>query len=94
MAKVFTTGTITSLDIDQIIITRTMDENGAEQLRVRANVSVGLVNTADSKEIHTLNIPINLTDKEIGLDKEVAVIRSAVLTEAKIQINDATKPVI
>jgi hypothetical protein len=84
--RTFTTQDITDVDLDQIIITKTKDIDGNPQVRVRANVSVTLVDSLDPLRTSTINLNLNKTIQELSVGPAVNAIRLAVLNSLKSQI--------
>jgi hypothetical protein len=90
--KAYEVQDVADIDFDQITITASKDmETGAVEVRVRANVAVSMINPADPSDLQLYNLPINLTEKELGLGAEIATIRAAVLTQAKIKLSGQIK---
>ncbi len=83
--RTFTTQDITEVNLDQIIITRTVVDNKAS-VRVRANATVTLVDSLDSIRTTTMNVSINNTPQELGIGAELVSIRTAVLNALKDKI--------
>lgn len=78
--RTFTTKDITDVDLDQIIITRSMLD-GKAVIRVRANATVTL-----EPGTSTINISINKTVQELGVGPAMTALRNAVLNALREQI--------
>ena len=85
--RTFITKDIVDTNIEQIIITRTQDEQGNPQIRVRASVAVTLQDNADALRSTTMTLNVNKTIQELGIGIQVNAIRNAILVELRKQIN-------
>ena len=83
MAREYATGTISDVDIDQVIITVGQNEAGAQEVRVRANIGVTITNKLDPTDTYRLNLPINRTVQQLSVGPQVVAIRNAILAYAQ-----------
>lgn len=86
MAKEFTTGTVSDVDIDQVTITVTKDTDGNPQVRVRSNITVTIANKLDPLDTHNITVPVNRTVQQLGVGAQVIAIRNAILAFVQTQI--------
>jgi len=84
--RTFTTQPITDVDIEQIVITRSTDDEGNLVIRVRSSASVQLVDMSAPTKSTTMNLNLNTTIQELGVGQAVNTIRTAILTALRNQI--------
>lgn len=86
MPRTFITEQILDAQVQQIVITRTQDDQGNTQVRVRSNVTVTLADSVDPTRKTTMNLNLNKTVQELTVGPAVNAIRLAVLNALKTQI--------
>ena len=86
MARKFTTQDIQDFNIEQVIITKSTDDQGNPEIRVRSNVTVELKDDNDSNRSTIMNIKLNKTTKELGISAAISTIKTVILAELRKQI--------